>query len=55
MGKIFKENGIIWLEEIQSIQPSHKKLIMLGKYDEVDDNEKIVKPTKRKRKKEDNN
>lgn len=47
MGKIIKENGIIWFEEIQTLDGKHKKLSMLGTYD---DNE-IVKPKRIKRKK----
>lgn len=30
MGKIIKENGKIWLEEIQTADGRHKKLIYIG-------------------------
>lgn len=46
MGKIIKENGKIWLEEIQDVLGNHKKLIYLGEDKEI----KEEKP-KMKRKK----
>ena len=40
MGKIIKENGIIWFEELQTLDGKHKKMTMLGTYDE---NEEVKK------------
>ena len=50
MGKIIKENGKIWLEEIQDVYGNHKKMTMLETYDENED-VKEEKPKKIKRKK----
>jgi len=50
MGKIIKENGIIWFEEIQSVNGKHRKKTMIGTYDEKED-VKEEKPKKSKRKK----
>lgn len=47
MGKIIKENGIIWFEEVQTLDGKHKKITMLGTYDENEEE----KPKKIKRKK----
>ena len=46
MGKIIKENGKIWLEEIQDVYGNHKKMIFIGKYDENEDE----KPKKKRKK-----
>lgn len=53
MGKIIKENGIIWFEEIQTIDGNHKRRIMMGTYDEEEKNEEAneKKPQRVKRKK----
>lgn len=50
MGKIIKENGIIWFEELQTLDGKHKKITMLGTYDESED-VKEEKPKRIKRKK----
>lgn len=50
MGKIIKENGIIWFEEFQTLDCKHKKMTMLGTYDENEEVKK-EKPKKIKRKK----
>lgn len=36
MGKIIKENGKIWLEEIQDVLGNHKKLTYLGEDKEIE-------------------
>ncbi len=50
MGKIIKENGIIWFVEIQSVNGQHRKKTMIGTYDENED-VKEEKPNKGKKKK----
>lgn len=50
MGKIIKENGIIWFEELQTLDGKHKKMTMLGTYDENEE-VKEEKPKNIKRKK----
>lgn len=50
MGKIIKENGIIWFEEIQTIDGKHKKRTMIGTYEENEEtNEEKPKRVKRKK------
>lgn len=46
MGKIIKENGKIWLEEIQDVYGNHKKMIFIGNYNENEDE----KPKKKRKK-----
>lgn len=46
MSKIIKENGKIWLEEIQDVYGHHKKMIFIGNYDENEDE----KPKKKRKK-----
>lgn len=46
MGKIIKENGKIWLEEIQDVYGHHKKMIFIGNYNENEDE----KPKKKRKK-----
>lgn len=41
MGKIIKENGKIWLEEIQDAYGHHKKMILIGNYDENEEEKKM--------------
>lgn len=50
MGKIIKENGKIWDLEIQTPDGKHRKMTLIGFYDE---NEEVKedKPTKKKRQK----
>ena len=55
MGNIIKKDGKIWLEEIQTSDGRHRRLIYLGEdpdkpqwFDEV----KEIKPKKKKTKKE---
>ena len=50
MGKIIKENGIIWFKEFQTLDGKHKKMTMLVTYDENED-VKEEKPKSIKRKK----
>lgn len=47
MGKIIKKNGQIWLEEIQSVNGNHKRIIFLGNYDENE--EKVEEQPKTKK------
>lgn len=50
MNRIIKENGQIWEEEIQTLDGKHRKLTLIGFYDEE---EKKVeeKPNKKRQKK----
>lgn len=50
MGKIIKENGTIWFEEIQTVDGRHRKRTLLGTYDENDKTNE-EKPKARKKKK----
>ena len=47
MGKIIKKDGKIWLEEIQTNDGKHRKMIWLGEYDENEE-----KPKRKRQKKE---
>ena len=47
MGKIIKENGKIWLEEIQDVYGHHKKMIFIGNYDENEGKGKAKKKRKK--------
>ena len=53
MGKIIKENGIIWFEEIQTVDGRHRKKTMIGTYEENENKEEAneEKPKRVKRKK----
>ena len=44
MGKIVKENGKIWFEEVQDLEGKHRRITLLGVYTEE-------KPKKNKQKK----
>ncbi len=50
MGKIIKENGKIWLEEIQSINRNHKKMTLIGYYDENEEEKPKSKKAYKKKK-----
>ena len=46
MGKIIKENGKIWLEEIQDVLGKHKKLTYLGEDKEIEEEKPKMKRKK---------
>lgn len=53
MGKIIKENGKIWDLEIQTLDGKHRKMTLIGFYDENEEEKEVKeeKPTKKKRQK----
>lgn len=53
MGKIIKENGNIWIEEIQTPDGKHRRMTLIGFYDENENKEEAneEKPKRVKRKK----
>ena len=53
MGKIIKENGKIWDLEIQTPDGKHRKMTLIGFYDENEEEKEVKedKPTKKKRQK----